>query len=303
MLNFLPAPVIGGLVSIFVFFNTLFWCLLIYFVAIIKLVVPLPAWRKRWTEAAIWLAEGWISGNSAWMWLTQRTKWQIVGLEGLQKDNWYLVVSNHQSWVDIFVLQHIFNRRIPFLKFFLKQELIWIPVIGLAWWALDFPFMKRYSRQQLARRPELRGQDLETTRKACERFKTTPVSVMNFMEGTRITLAKHQRQESPYHHLLKPKAGGIGLVLGAMGEQIQTMLDVTIMYPEGIPSAWDFFQGKVKKTEVLIQKRPIPIEYANQDYQNDEAFRGDFQAWVRALWAEKDALLGEYLPDGLKLAE
>ena len=295
MLNFLPARIIGGLASIAIFLNTLFWCLLLYVAAIFKLIVPLKGWRKQWTKIAIWLAEAWISGNSAWMWLTQRTKWQVTGLEGLSYDDWYLVISNHQSWVDIFVLQHVFNKKIPFLKFFLKQELIWVPVIGLAWWALDFPFMKRYSKEQIARNPELRGKDLETTRKACERFKTTPVSVMNFLEGTRITPAKHQKQESPYRHLLKPKAGGIGFVLGAMGDQIDTMLDVTIVYPQGIPDAWAFLQGELKEVEVIIQKRPIPAEYRNQDYQNDDAFREGFQAWVRDLWWEKDHLLSERL--------
>ena len=295
MLNFLPARIIGGLASIAIFLNTLFWCLLLYVAAIFKLIVPLRGWRKQWTKIAIWLAEAWISGNSAWMWLTQRTKWQVTGLEGLSYDDWYLVISNHQSWVDIFVLQHVFNKKIPFLKFFLKQELIWVPVIGLAWWALDFPFMKRYSKEQIARNPELRGKDLETTRKACERFKTTPVSVMNFLEGTRITPAKHQKQESPYRHLLKPKAGGIGFVLGAMGDQIDTMLDVTIVYPQGIPDAWAFLQGELKEVEVIIQKRPIPAEYRNQDYQNDDAFREGFQAWVRDLWWEKDHLLSERL--------
>jgi len=295
MLNFLPARIIGGLASIAIFLNTLFWCLLLYVAAIFKLIVPLKGWRKQWTKIAIWLAEAWISGNSAWMWLTQRTKWQVTGLEGLSYDDWYLVISNHQSWVDIFVLQHVFNKKIPFLKFFLKQELIWVPVIGLAWWALDFPFMKRYSKEQIARNPELRGKDLETTRKACERFKTTPVSVMNFLEGTRITPAKHQKQESPYRHLLKPKAGGIGFVLGAMGDQIDTMLDVTIVYPQGIPDAWAFLRGELKEVEVIIQKRPIPAEYRNQDYQNDDAFREGFQAWVRDLWWEKDHLLSERL--------
>ncbi|MAT96452.1 MAG: acyltransferase [Anaerolineaceae bacterium] len=295
MLNFLPAPIIGGLVSIAIFFNTLFLCLLIYLVAIVKLLVPIQSWRAQCTKAAIWLAETWIRGNSAWMWLTQRTQWRVSGLEGLRTDDWYLVVCNHQSWADIFVLQHVFNKRIPFLKFFLKQELIWVPVIGLAWWALDFPFMKRYSKQQIARNPALRGKDLETTRKAAEKFKTTPVSVMNFLEGTRFTPAKHRKQESPYQHLLKPKAGGIGFVLGAMGDQITTMLDVTIVYPQGIPDAWDFYKGQVHEIEVIVQKRPIPAEYRNQDYQNDPEFREAFQAWVRELWSQKADLLDERL--------
>ncbi|MEZ4565573.1 MAG: 1-acyl-sn-glycerol-3-phosphate acyltransferase [Desulfobacterales bacterium] len=49
-------------------------------------------------------------------------RWDVQGLEGFSTDDSYLVISNHRSWTDIFVLQHIFNHRIPFLKFFLKKE-------------------------------------------------------------------------------------------------------------------------------------------------------------------------------------
>ena len=295
MLNFLPARIIGGLASIAIFFNTLFWCLLLYVAAIFKLIVPLKGWRKQWTQIAIWLAEAWISGNSAWMWLTQRTKWQVTGLEGLSYDDWYLVISNHQSWVDIFVLQHVFNKKIPFLKFFLKQELIWVPVIGLAWWALDFPFMKRYSKEQIARNPELRGKDLETTRKACERFKTTPVSVMNFLEGTRITPAKHQKQESPYRHLLKPKAGGIATALAVMNERMRTLLNVTIVYPNGKASFWEFLCGQTPRIIVHVEKLTVPQRFLRGDYLNDANYREQFQTWVWKMWEQKDALLNSYI--------
>ena len=121
-------------------------------------------------------------------------------MDGLARHEWYLMTSNHQSWADILVLQKVTNRRVPSLKFFLKQELIWVPLLGLAWWALDFPFMKRYSRAQLEKRPELKGKDMETTRKACEKYAHYPVSVMNFFEGTRFTEEKHRQQNSPYRH-------------------------------------------------------------------------------------------------------
>src|SRR5579863_10046354 len=107
--------------------------------------------------------------------LVTRTRWVVDGLQGLNRGGWYLVLSNHQSWVDIPVLQRTFNRRIPFLKFFLKQQLKWVPVLGLAWWALDFPFMQRYSKETLEQHPELRGKDKEATRIACERFRDLPV--------------------------------------------------------------------------------------------------------------------------------
>lgn len=299
MLNFLPAPLLGALSLVLLMLNTLFWCVPLYILALAKLVLPLLVWRRACSKAIIWIAEAWISGNSAWMRLTQRTEWQVSELLDLSHEGWYLVVSNHQSWVDIFVLQRIFNRRIPFLKFFLKQELIWVPLLGLAWWGLDFPFMKRYSKEQLRRRPELKGKDLETTREACEKFKLTPVSVMNFLEGTRFTAEKHERQDSPHTHLLRPKAGGIAFVLAAMDRQVQTMVDVTIAYPEGVPNTWDFFCGRVRHVKVDVVKRPIPDKYLGGDYANDTVFRSEFQAWVNALWAEKDDRLHKML-DGAR---
>lgn len=295
MLNFLPGPLLAVISFSLLVLNTIVWCLPLYVVVLAKLLIPIPAWRRACTKAAIRLAEAWISGNSAWMWLTQRTEWHVTGLDELKNDDWYLVISNHQSWVDIFVLQHIFNRRIPFLKFFIKQELIWVPVIGLAWWGLDFPFMKRYSKEQIRRNPELRGKDLETTRRACERFKTTPVSVMNFLEGTRYTPAKHAHQDAPYRHLLKPKSGGIAFVLAAMDQQIDTMIDVTIAYPEGVMEFGGFMAGKLRRVDVHVKKRPIPSRYLGGDYRNDPEFRAAFQAWVTELWQEKDVRLAKML--------
>ena len=195
------------------------------------------------------------------------------------------MTSNHQSWVDILVLQYQLNRRAPFLKFFLKQELIWVPVIGLCWWALEFPFMKRFSREYLERHPEKRGQDMLTTRKACERFRLSHVSVFNFLEGTRNTPAKHAAQDSPFRHLLKPRAGGIAFVLDSMGDQLSAMLNVTIHYPDGVPGFWDLLSGKVGQVVVRCEPVEIPREFIGRNYDQDEGYRLGFQQWVNRLWA------------------
>ena len=254
--------------------------------------MPVAAGRRAILAAATWFAENWVGTNRLIFNLVQRTEWRIHGDENLRYEGWYLVIANHQSWVDIFVLQYLFHRRIPFLKFFIKQELIWFPVLGLTWWVLDFPFMKRYSKAYLKKHPEKRGEDLKTTRQACEKFKDNPTSVINFVEGTRLTPAKHAQQQSPYDHLLKPKAGGTALVLGAMGHMLNSIVDVTIHYPHGSPSFfWDFLGGRVPEIEVVVQERPIPPHFIGRDYTQDDAFREEIQAWVRDVWAEKDAQL------------
>ncbi len=289
MLNFLPAFLVGTVASVLMVLNALFWVPILLVFAAVKLVLPFRVVRLTIDPVLLFIAESWITCNSAWMALTQRMQWDVQGLEGLNPKSWYLVNSNHQSWVDILVLQHLFNHRIPLLKFFLKQQLMWVPVMGLAWWALDFPFMRRHTEEFLKKNPELRGKDQETTRKACEKFALIPTSVMNFLEGTRFTPSKHAKQQSIYKHLLKPKAGGLALALNAMGDKFQSILDVTIVYPEGAPAFGDFLMGKVHRVVVRVRSLPLPAHLLTGDYANDPAFREAFASWVQQLWREKDA--------------
>lgn len=297
MLSFLPAPLIGVIAAILLALNTVFWCLLLYIPAIFKLVVPHKGFRVLCTRAIIWISESWVACNTGWMKLTQSTQWQVEGAEQLKRKSWYLVLSNHQSWVDIFAMQRVFNRRAPFLKFFLKRELIWVPVIGLAWWGLDFPFMKRYSREYLIKHPEKRGEDLRSTRKACEKFRYTPVSVMNFIEGTRFTPAKHDREKSPYQYLLKPKAGGVAFVLDAMGDAIETLVDVTIAYPAGPPTFWEFLCGRVPEVKMHIDTKEIPEHLKGRDYASDSEHRRNVKNWLGELWKDKDRKLADMMKD------
>ncbi len=297
MLSFLPPAVRGVIALVLLVLNTLFWCALLFALSLVKLVLPVRAVRVRIDPMLNAIATLWIACNSGWMRLTQRTAWDVTGVAELRYAGWYLVNSNHQTWADIFVLQHVLNRRIPMLKFFLKQQLIYVPVIGLAWWALDFPFMKRHSAAQLAKHPELRQQDRITTMRACEKFALVPTCVMNFAEGTRFTRAKHQAQGSPYRHLLKPKAGALALALNAMGDKFHSLVDVTIVYPAGAPNFWQFLCGDTPRVVVRVRQLPIPAEFCAGDYAEDAAFRGTFQRWLSQLWQDKDGQIGALLAE------
>jgi 1-acyl-sn-glycerol-3-phosphate acyltransferase len=253
--------------------------------ALAKLVLPFTSVRQVSDRALNAIATNWIGVNTAWMAAVGETHWDVQGADGLDARGWYLVSSNHQSWVDILVLQKVFNRRIPMLKFFLKRELIWVPVIGLAWWALDFPFMQRRGGASSAA-------DLERARRACEKFRVVPTSVINFLEGTRYTRAKHDEQGSPYLHLLKPKVGGIATALTTLGSQFHRLLDVTIVYPDGPPTFWTLLSGRLRRVIVRVQPREIPAELLAGDYAADPTFRTRMQTWVNGLWAEKDAMIG-----------
>jgi 1-acyl-sn-glycerol-3-phosphate acyltransferase len=291
MLSFLPSFLRGSFAALLLALNTLLCCFPLFAITLIRLLLPFPALRRAINPAVNFIHEWWISCNKAWMALVRCTRWDVEGLAGLDYQHSYLVTSNHQSWVDILVLQHLLNRRIRPLKFFLKQELIWVPLIGACWWALDFPFMKRYSKAYLARHPEKKGEDLQTTRRTCAKFRDTPVGVFNFLEGTRFTRAKHDQQASPFRYLLKPKAGGIAFVLDAMGEQLESIVDVTLHYPQGVPDFWMLLSGQLGEVVVRIRELRIPAAFIGRSYDQDEAYRVQFQRWVNALWEEKDGEL------------
>ncbi|EIM03285.1 acyltransferase [Rhodanobacter sp. 115] len=286
----LPRLIRVPLVVLLLTVNVVVHVLLLFALTLVKLVLPWRAARSACSQGLVAIAESWIGFNNLLFDLFTRIRWQVEGLDGLRPDGNYLVLCNHQSWVDIPVLQKVFNRRIPFLRFFLKQQLIWVPLLGPAWWALDFPFMKRYSRETLERHPELRGKDMEATRRACEKFRRMQVSVMNFAEGTRFTPAKHDAQASPYRHLLRPKAGGLAFVLDAMGDALHAILDVSIVYPEGPCSMKDLVAGRVHEVRVHVSERPIEASLRG-DYEADPVFREHFQTWVNELWRAKDACI------------
>jgi len=273
--------------------NTFFWVIPILVFAFLKLILPILIIRKQLDRLLNACASNWISVNTIITKISKPIKWDVEIPDDISMNGWYLVMANHQSWADILVLQTTFKGKIPFLKFFLKQQLIWFPLLGLAWWALDFPFMKRFSKSYLKKNPHKKGQDFETTRKACEKFKAIPISIMNFSEGTRFTQEKHDRQNSPYQHLLKPKAGGFGYVLTLMGEEITQVLDVVIDYPNHrSPGFWDMMTGNIDEIIVRAELIDIPSEVQGNYIQSSQQ-RKKVQQWVNGLWQSKDAKLSE----------
>lgn len=297
MLAFLPAPLLGVISSLLITLNTAFWFTLFLPAIFLKLCLPVHSVRHACSLLLIRLAENWVACNSQILKLCSDFSWHVEGLEQLDPKASYLVISNHRSWTDIFALQHLCRGKIPFLKFFLKQELIWVPLLGIAWWALDFPFMKRYSAAYLAKHPEMKGKDMETTRKYCEKFKHYPVSVINFLEGSRFTPSKRLKRKSRYRHLLNPKAGGVALVLSSMGDYLNQVLDVTLVYPPIKSNLfWGLLSGQLTELTVKVRTLPVPENVVGRDYLEDEAYREQIQTWVNGLWEHKDQLIESLQP-------
>ena len=245
-------------------------------------------------EANIQITNSWLSVNN---WLIDHvlpnTQWDISIDENLQlsMQGRYLMTCNHQSWVDTTVNQYFGLTRMPLTRFFTKWELIFIPFVGQAFKILGFPMMKRHSKAQIAKKPELKDRDMEEARKACQQLLTQPFTLLNYLEGTRFTQEKHDQQQSPYQHLLKPKAGGLALALNILGDQIDALVDMTIVYPDGVPGYSEFWLGEVPRIAVNLRKIHIPDWILGGNYEDDTEYRERFQQWVHELWLEKDQLI------------
>ncbi|MCL1147600.1 acyltransferase [Shewanella sp. 10N.261.52.F9] len=289
MLNFLPGPVLYFLSTILLIINTVIWASLISLGGIIKLLLPITVLRNALTHLMNRFMWAWATCNGGILALLANIEWDIEGLDNLDKNSWYLLISNHLSGFDIAAQTYVLRNHIPMLKFFLKKELMYVPFLGLGCWALDMPFMSRTSPAKLKKNPKLKGKDLQSTRRACEKFRGMPTSIINYVEGSRFTAEKHARQDSPYRYLLRPKAGGIAFALSAMGEQFTNLLDVTVLYPEVFKkdALYEVMHGRMKKIVVRVKVLPVP-EVDNKRYFSEAPYRVEFQRWLNEIWEHKD---------------
>lgn len=249
---------------------------------------------KKVDETNINITNSWLSVNN---WLIDHvlpeTQWDITVDENLDLNmqGRYLMTCNHQSWVDTTVNQYFGLTRMSLTRFFTKWELIFIPFVGQAFKILGFPMMKRHTKEQIAKNPELKTRDMEEARKACEQLLSQPFTLLNYLEGTRFTPEKHAQQQSPFTNLLKPKAGGLALALSILGDKIDALVDMTIVYPDGAPGYGEFWLGEVPRIAVNMRKIEIPEWVLGGNYEDDAEYRERFQNWVDDLWTEKDQLI------------
>jgi 1-acyl-sn-glycerol-3-phosphate acyltransferase len=288
---------VGILSTVLLVGNIAMNCIPLFLMGIVRVFVKLVGsdameqQMGRWMDVVI---DSWVIINRFLFSLLRLTRVEVtwIGAETLSRDQWYMVISNHQSWTDILVLQTELFVRIPPLKFFTKRQLLWVPLLGQAMWLLDFPYVRRMSRAQIEANPELLEVDRKATLAACEKFKSHPTSALNFLEGTRFTTEKHQAQTEPrFQHLLNPKTGGLTQVLTALDDRLDKLLDVTIDYPKGVPTFWEFMQGRCPHVTMRVECRDVPDEI--HQAESDTARREATSRWVEELWTEKDGRLGQ----------
>ena len=266
---------------------------LVWMSGIPTLVMP-RSWKstKALLKASEAITNSWLSINNQMIdTLLPNLTWTIDVPEGLSEEGQYLITCNHQTWIDTTVYQYLNPGRLPMGRFFTKYELIYIPFVGQAFKFLGFPMMKRHPREAIAKNPKLAQVDAFEAKRSCERMKDGPYALLNYIEGTRLNEQKHKLQKSPYRHLLKPKYTGLALAFNALEGSIDELLDMTIIYPDGIPTYLDFWRGKVKRISVKIRKIPVPEWVGSAEFTLDENYKIKFKAWVDELWLEKDELI------------
>ncbi len=282
--------VIGITSTVCLLMNMTFWSSLLFVIGIARIIIPIEPWRKICTTYTVSIGESCIALNFLWIKLLHRPSFEVQGLKNVDKSTWFVATSNHQSWADILILQAVTNRKIPLIRFFMKDVLKWIPIVWVVGWSLDMPFLKRYSEEKIKKNPSLRGKDIEKMKKAFKRLSVNPGTVFSFSEGTRFTEKKQKDQNSPYKSLLIPKAGGIGITLSTM-PYISHLLDFTILYKSNSRGFWNFLCGKMSEVDIKVQKIDIPDSLLGKDYSSQPQFRKEIKEWLNEIWKEKDKYL------------
>ncbi|MFK8019110.1 MAG: acetyltransferase [Pseudomonadales bacterium] len=192
----------------------------------------------------------------------------------LDKNGSYLVIANHQSWFDIYILQSLVTRQGPMLSFLVKQELVYVPIIGWIILALRFPLLSRQMSKQHGQQiqssassdaEDKHRRDIQAIATACDTVKKHPTALMNFVEGTRFTPAKQQATNSPYMHLLRPRSKGLSAMLNALENDVEGIIDITLRYPSA-PTFWQCMSGKHQRINCRMELIPCPVESNVNDW-------------------------------------
>jgi 1-acyl-sn-glycerol-3-phosphate acyltransferase len=105
-------------------------------------------------------------------------KISVTGVEHLNKNKSYVLISNHQSFMDIIVIFAIYSST---LRMVVKKELMYVPIFGWTLWWLRFIYIDRGNRRK----------SLKSIDKGAAQIKKG-MSVLLFPEGTRSSDGKLQ---------------------------------------------------------------------------------------------------------------
>ncbi len=249
--------------------NLGFWMFPLFPVALIKLLIGNHGSVRRFCDLTLeWIYKCAVRINSFWLIRMMGIK---VETEGRLPDHPApIILVNHQSWFDIPLLHHVVTGQGPILKFLIKRELLWLPIVGWLCYALNFPALHRGQGKRA------RKKDYESIQAFSSTLNNERGGLLIYAEGTRFTPLKKAQQKSPYEHLLTPKAGGLKIALAAVTDDTP-VVDLTLVYVGGETNFWRCMHGATRHIRVHIK------HFRAGDIK-------DPNAWLAERWTEKDLL-------------
>lgn len=259
------AAILGAITT-----NLVLWIVPLVLLTLARALAPAPGFRTACTRTIDHIYRLAVHVDSFLLQRTLGIDIRIHGDRPVDSRQTCIVVSNHRSWFDILLLQHTITGQGPILKFLIKRELVWVPVVGWICLALDFPRLER------GRRAGGRERDLNSVVAATVGLRDSPGALVSFAEGTRFTRRKHQERGSDFRHLLNPRAGGLTVMLEELPDV--PVIDVTIIYSTDDISFWRCLAGELKSVDLIL----------NACHANDIA---DVREWLNERWRAKDELI------------
>lgn len=259
--------------------NLTFWALLLLVLLPAKAAPRTRPWFRR-AAARIYRAA--VRVDNVLLRRVSRASWRVRALN-LDPTRPHIVLSNHRSWADIFLVQSLIATRGPIVTFLCKRELLYVPIFGLIILAFDFPVLRRQALRGIAAGSR-RGDDRRRVTEAAAALLESPAAILSFAEGTRFTVAKRDANrrvagDGQYEYLLPPRAGGLAAMIEALAPGGGSIVDLTLAYPR--PSTfWEFLGGTAGSVEVAWETIPIAT-VESEDATN----------WLNDRWRRKEELL------------
>ena len=264
--------------------NLTLWCIPLLGLLILRTLVPGARPGARAAAEGIYRLA--VTFDDWWLKRVSGAAWQDPGL-ALDRNRACIVVANHRSWADVFLIQSALARRGPVVKFLCKRELAWIPILGLIFVVFDFPVVRRRAASgpitgattDAMTEAQRRAADRRRVHDACQTLRSRPAAMLSFVEGTRFTRAKHARAGSPYRALLPPRAGGFEAIVQALAPDDAPVVDLTLVYPDRC-GFWAFLGGAAGAISVHAERLTMR-----------EVLDAGPRDWLEARWRRKDEVL------------
>jgi lysophosphatidic acid acyltransferase/lysophosphatidylinositol acyltransferase len=269
------------------FLSLLVFLLLINFFQLLSLLV-LPVSKNLFRNfnthcgALWWYCLSWVLENICGVQV------EILGLPEPKNSHGanVLLLANHQSIIDPLIILILARRLggLRYLKWFVKESLLYVPFLGWGLWFLDCVFLKRNWNQD--------EKSIASHFQKILRLKD-PVWLVSFPEGTRKTERgllegkkfAEMNGQKPFERVLFPRYKGFLGNMEGMGNRLEWIYDLTLVYFTPKLSWVQLFTGDLGRVKIVLEK--IPRQELPLDSKS-------LRLWLIDRFRKKDAILADF---------